>query len=347
MIRTTSRPPTGKCTLSMYMGYLMSSAKSANCTDLAYVMNLSHDSVNRFLLRECYEPEDLFNEAKKLLNIVGGVLHVDDTTLDKPYSQHMDLVGHFWSGKHHKVVKGLNLITLYYTDPQGRGLPVNYRLYDKTEGKTKNDYFCDMLKEVLDWGLKPIASTGDSWYSCKENLKAVKKHQMSFLFAIESNRRVSVKKGTWTQVQQLDVPTQGMMVYLREFGEVKLFRTMLKNQQRHYIVFLNNNDYDAFDENQFQCWHDQHWEIEQYHRMLKQVCNIEKFQVRRQTPIRNHIFAALCSYVQLQQMQFTALITNAYRWQRDLYKDIIASFIGEFMAGKEYFEPQFQKAVNA
>jgi hypothetical protein len=78
----------------------------------------------------------LFNEAKRLLNLVGGTLDVDDSTLDKPHCQHMELVGHFWSGKHHRVVKGLSLITLYYTDPQGRSLPVNYRVYDKAEDKT-------------------------------------------------------------------------------------------------------------------------------------------------------------------------------------------------------------------
>jgi hypothetical protein len=121
----------------MYMGFLMSEPKSSTCTRLSEVMNISHDSVNRFLLRESYEPKDLFNEAKRLLNLVGGTLNVDDSTLDKPYSQRMELVGHFWSGKHHRVVKGLNLITLYYTDPQGRSLPVNYRVYDKAEGKTK------------------------------------------------------------------------------------------------------------------------------------------------------------------------------------------------------------------
>ena len=29
---------------------------------------------------------------------------------------------------------------------------VNYRVYDKSEGKTKNDYFREMLIEVLAWG---------------------------------------------------------------------------------------------------------------------------------------------------------------------------------------------------
>jgi len=111
------------------MGFLMSEPKSTSCTRLSEVMNVSHDSVNRFLLRENYEPKDLFNEAAKLICLTGGTLSVDDTTLYKPYSRHMALVGHFWSGKHHRVVKGLNLITLYYTDMQGIHAPVNYRIY--------------------------------------------------------------------------------------------------------------------------------------------------------------------------------------------------------------------------
>ena len=33
----------------------------------------------------------------------------------------------------------------------------------KTDGKTKNDYFQDMLAEVLAWGLEPAVVTGDAW----------------------------------------------------------------------------------------------------------------------------------------------------------------------------------------
>ncbi|WP_274382490.1 hypothetical protein [Piscirickettsia salmonis] len=37
--------------------------------------------------------------------------------IDKPYSnaEKTDLIGFFYSGKHHCVVKGVNVITLYYT----------------------------------------------------------------------------------------------------------------------------------------------------------------------------------------------------------------------------------------
>lgn len=54
-------------------------------------MSISHDSVNRFLYREAYSPLDLFEEVRGTLNLKGGTLSVDDTVLDKPYSQYMDI----------------------------------------------------------------------------------------------------------------------------------------------------------------------------------------------------------------------------------------------------------------
>ena len=58
-----------------------------------------------------------------------------------------------------------------------------------------------MLAEVLAWGLEPAVVTGDSWYSSKANLKMIKNHHLGFLFALESNRLVSLQKGQWVQVQ--------------------------------------------------------------------------------------------------------------------------------------------------
>jgi hypothetical protein len=348
VIRQTTRPPTGKCTLPIYIGFLMSEPKSSTCTRLSEVLGLSHDSVNRFLLRESYEPKDLFNEAKQFLNLEGGGLAVDDTVLDKPYSTKMALVGYFWSGKHHRAVRGINLVTLYYTDPQGRHLPVNYRIVDKAENKTKHEYFREMLTEVLAWGLRPAFVTADSWYACEQNLKTVKDYGIGFMVAVESNRRVSVKQSTWTQVQQLNVPDEGLSVWLRSFGRVRLFRTRLKNQSRHYVVYLPTPESDRpFTAKQFEALHDQHWNIEQYHRMLKQVCNIERFQVRSKIAICNHIFASLCSFIQLQKMQFSQFIANAYQWSRELYSTVVASFIQTFSPTLDHLNPQLRKTVNA
>ncbi len=73
----------------------------------------------------------------------------------------MAFVGYFWSGKHPRVVKGINLITLCYTDSHGHHQPINDRIYDKTANQTKNDYIQEMLVEVLAWGLEPAFVTGD------------------------------------------------------------------------------------------------------------------------------------------------------------------------------------------
>ncbi|MBW4586363.1 MAG: hypothetical protein KME33_14365 [Aetokthonos hydrillicola CCALA 1050] len=89
--------------------------------------DLSHDSVNRFLLRERYEPRDLFEEIKLCINLVGGTLSGDDTVIDKPHSDPKltELIGYYYSGRHHRKVKGIQLITLYYTDSSGKSVPVN------------------------------------------------------------------------------------------------------------------------------------------------------------------------------------------------------------------------------
>lgn len=326
----------------------MSEPKQANCSRLGEVMSISHDSVNRFLNRESYTGRDLYDEASPALNLKGGTLSVDDSVLDKPYSQYMALVGYFWSGKHHRAVKGINLVTLYYTDIQGKHQPVNFRVVDKAEGKTKNDYFQDMLAEVSEWGIEPAFVTGDSWYSGVDNLKLVKKHQIGLLFALESNRLVSVEKGSWVQVRQLDIPADGLVVWLKNFGYAKLFRTQLKDQLRHYISALPSEEQTAtFDRNAFAEQHARHWQIEQYHRAIKQVCNIERFQVRSKTAIKNHLFAAICGFVQLQKLSFAAVINNCYSMQRNLFKDVIASFIGTFMPNMAHLNPEFQRVVNA
>lgn len=356
MIRTLTRPSTAMCTLPMYIGFLLSEPNATSCLRLGNLLNISHDSVNRFLNRECYSPKDMFDEAKSMLNLVGGVLSVDDSVLDKPYSHYIEYVGYFYSGKHHAVVKGINLITLYYTDAHGNHQPINFRVYDKSENKTKNDYFLDMLAEVLKWGVEPSFVTMDSWYSCIKNLKTIKNHRMGFLVALESNRLVSTEKGAWIQVQALEIADDGVVVWLREFGFVKVFRTHLKNQVRHYAVFLlqdddnENNSDDGlinFKKIDFDNLHDRHWKIEQYHRTIKQVCNIESFQVRNKVAVKNHIFSAICGYVKLQQMRATEMIVNCYRLQRDLFNGVIVEFIKSITPSMGHMNSQYLKAVNA
>jgi hypothetical protein len=78
----------------MYILFLLAEPKHVSCVRLIEVIqDLSHESVNRFLLREQNTPQDLFNEVKDHLILVDGIASVDDSVLDKPYSDPNKVVG--------------------------------------------------------------------------------------------------------------------------------------------------------------------------------------------------------------------------------------------------------------
>lgn len=335
-MRLLTKPSSATCTLNLYTLFLLAEPKYVSCQRLAQIIErLSHDSINRFLVRERYTAADLFAVVKPRIQLQGGSLSGDDTVLDKPYSNpsKTTLIDYFWSGKHKKVVKGINLLTLYYTDPNGVSVPVNYRLNDKREGKTKHDYFREMLSEVIDWGLMPGIITADSWYACVETLTLLKHQEWGFLFAIESNRLVALEHQAYEPVRDLDIPATGRVMHLKQVGRVKVFRTVFKDECRHYIVFLpDSTALESFPESEFKRLHDHHWGIEQFHRAVKQVCNIERFYVRDYHAIHTHIFSALRAFVQLEFKRVAGAILNWYEVKRNLFNPLISAFIQDHLA---------------
>lgn len=331
-MRKKSKLSTAKCNEEIYSAYLMSEPNNASCLRLSEIIpEISHDSINRFLNRERFNGHDLFIEHMNELDLCGGVLSIDDSVLDKLYSnpEHAKLIGYYWSGKHHKPVKGINLISLFYTDVNGKCLPVNYRIYDKAVAKTKNDYFKEMLSEVISWGLKPRIVTGDAWYSGLMNLKHVRKSELDFLFGIEKDRLISLEKGTYIKVEDMpEFPDEGKNVYLKEYGNVRVFRQLFKEAYRYYIIGVANlSDIDQINRSDFKRFHDMHWQIECFHRAIKQVCNIEKFQVRKSHAIRTHVYCALRAFCKLEIMKTKQIINNWYKLKRQLFNHVIADFI--------------------
>lgn len=350
-MRQRSKPSTARCDSTLYTLFLLAEPKYVSCVRLAKILSeLSHDSVNRFLLREHYTPKDLFDEVCGQLILNAGTLSVDDSVEDKPYRDPSKsaFVDYFWSGKHKRSVKGVNLITLYYTDSAGHSYPVNFRIYDKQEGKTKNDYFREMVLEVREWGLSPSWVTGDSWYSSLENLKFLRDQKVSFLFGIANNRKVSIERGTSLPVKDVELPAEGLMVYLKAFGWVKVFCQPFKNEPRYYILYQPALDVlQQTGRETFKAVHDDHWQIECFHRVIKQVCNIERFYVRDEQAIRNHFFCALRAFCQLQTMCINGVINNCYEISRQLFVPVIRQFILEHLAKSALASPHLGCPVNA
>ena len=66
-----------------------------------------------------------------------GVLVIDESTLDNPYSHQIDMVTRHWNGKYHRVVQGINLISTIWTDGTAI-VPAGFRVYyPEKDGKNK------------------------------------------------------------------------------------------------------------------------------------------------------------------------------------------------------------------
>lgn len=164
-----------------YINFLVASPVVLSCTEAARVQPLqphpaAHDALTRLLHRLEPDPTPLWHEAEQHVTRDQGLLVLDDTTLDKPSAQHIALVHRHWSGKHHRVVPGINLITLLWSDGT-YSVPVDYRLYDKpNDGATKHTHFQAMLTTAKARGVQPRVVAFDSWYSSLQSLKAIRSH---------------------------------------------------------------------------------------------------------------------------------------------------------------------------
>jgi hypothetical protein len=331
-MRKTTKPSTAQCNAEKYILFLLLEPKFGGCNRLAEILgDVSHDSINRFLLRERYEPKDLFETAQNIITLEGGILSIDDTVIEKPYSdpKSTKLIGRFWSGKYHKTIIGLNLITLYYSDINGNSVPLNYRIYDREEGKTKNQYFREMMTEIMNWGVKQKIVTGDSWYSGVENLKFLRNQKLGFLFAVKKNITVSSKPQKYCSVEIMEVSDEGIITHFKEFGFIKLFRKVLKkDDSRHYILYLpNSEELGETTRSQFVTIHDTNWGIENFHRAIKQVCEICRFMVRNTNAIKTHIFCSLQAFVKLELMRSEKIIGTWYQVQRNMFTLVIREHI--------------------
>lgn len=257
----------------------------------------SHDAFTRLLSRLEPDPEVLWTEAQTQIDLNRGILVLDDSTLEKPYSPFNALLYRHWSGKQKAVVSGINLITLLWTDGE-RCVPVDYRVFDKDrDGKTKNEHFAEMLLTAFERGFNPQLVCFDSWYSSIENLKLVRAQGWHFLTRLKSNRQIRISNGKLQAVSEAGLcGGGGTLLWLKGFGEIKVFRVRATDGTSEYWA----TSFDKMSEPEREKFALSAWRIEMYHRGLKQQCLIERAPCRRLRPVLNHIGLCIRAFVRLE-----------------------------------------------
>jgi hypothetical protein len=301
-----------RCRDTDYIQYLIASPRTATCTEAARVQPdradaPAHDSFARLLYRLEPDPAALWAEATPLVRRGGGVLVVDDSTLDKPYAEKIELVGWHWSGKHRAVVRGINLISLVWSDGD-RHIPCDYRLYDKArDGLTKNDHFRAMLAAAAARGFRPACLLFDMWYAGLENLKAVRELGWTWLTQLKANRNVNPDGTGLRPVREAAITPTGTVVHLEGYGLVRVFKIVAKDGD---IEYWATNDL-GMDELGRLAHAERAWAIEEYHRGLKQYCGAERSQARGHTAQRNHIGLAIRALLRLEWHRYTTGVSWA------------------------------------
>ena len=306
-----------------YIDFLLATPKAASATEAARVQPQrprcpAHDAFTRLLHRLEPDPQTLWDEAQSQVRLDDGILVLDDSVLDKPYTYQIELVGRHWSGKHHQVVQGIDLVTLLWTDGD-RHVPCDYRIFHKPEGLTKNDHFRAMIQVAQQRGFKPRLVAFDGWYASLENLKLLRQLGWAWLTRLKANRLVNKDRQGQRPLSRTEIAASGTVVWLVGYGLVKVFKIVAPDGD---IAYWASSDL-AMTDLQRQQYAEHSWAIESYHRGIKQCVEVERCQARSAQAQRNHIGLALRAFLRLECYGFfhgvswveakTAIIRDAVR----------------------------------
>lgn len=312
-----------KITAEDYVKFLIASPNNFTCTEAARTQpqetDAAHDAYTRLLQRLPDNTNLLWEESKGLVTF-RGILLFDDSTLDKPFANKMELVSYHWSGNHHRVVKGINVVTALWTNGK-RIIPMDFRVYNKTDGKTKNDHFCEMLRVAKDRRLNPEYIGFDSWYATLDNLKLIRTLGWEWITRFKENRMVNPdgkEKGN-VNISTVEIPESGRILHLRGYGFVKVFKIV---SDKGDIEYWATSDLKMKTE-KCKDLKGKSWKIEEYHRGIKQCCGVENSQLQTAQGQKNHILLSILAFLKLEWQRIkvgiswyeikAAIIRNAVR----------------------------------
>lgn len=307
------------CTKELYSTFLRITSQRYSALSLSEVspIELSHDSISRWLADAHFQPKNIWLEAKAHVLGTTGVLIADDTILNKERSDKIELVRYQYSGTEHDVIKGIGMLNFLWVNSRDEVCPIDVRIYEpKEDGKTKNDHFRELLHLAKEREVKPEAVIADSWYSSLDNLKCIRDMGWNFVMGLRKNRVVN--KGE--KLADLTIPAEGLRIHLRGYGWITVFRFESTERRTDYI---GTNIPDPT-RDQIIALVKKRWEIEVFHRELKQTCGLEHCQARTSRAQRNHIVLSVLTWVKQAALRKQHNI-SFYQQQWNTIKDAIAA----------------------
>ena len=330
--------------LDIYTDYLISSFGLTTGTGLSRVLDgaVSHDQIQRFLGSSAKGGKDLWKVAKPFVRQMqseDGDLIVDDSISEKPFTDENEII--CWHYDHSKGVtlKGINFVSVLY-HAKGVSLPVDYHLIEKTEfyidkktGKekrrspiTKNEVFQQLLRQAVANNIPFRYVLADVWFASAKNMMFIK-HELKhdFIMPAKTNRKVALslddkKQGRYVRVDELELePDTVTTLYLEGVDfPLGLVKQVFTNADGSIgILYLVTSDLKlTYDD--ITTIYQKRWNVETYHKSLKQNASLSKSPTKTVITQSNHVFASMCAFIKLEMLKVSTQM-NHFALKAKLY----------------------------
>ncbi len=338
--------------LELYSDYLLSAFSHTTATGLSRMTDgaVSHDKITRFLSEKELDSRALWRLVKPLVRDLEreeGVLIIDDTIEEKPYTDESELVCWHYDHSKGRNLKGINLLSTLYQVGDA-SIPVAFELVKKTEWvfnekkgrwqrkspQTKNDLYRQMLKVCAKNRIEFRYVLNDVWYASSENMSYIKRElEKEFIMPLKSNRKVALsleekKRGNYEQVGSLELePGTVREVYVEQVGfPLLLVKRVFKNEDgTEGVLYLVSSDV-TLDYERITTIYQRRWKVEEYHKSLKVNASLAKSPTKTVRTQSNHCFASLYAFVKLERMKLATKMNHFALRSRIYLKAVQAAF---------------------
>lgn len=322
--------------LDLYTDYLICQNHHATATGLSDMVDgeFSHDKVSRFLRFQNLDSKFLWSYVKASIRekeSAQGVLLLDDTIEDKPYTDENEINCWHYSHAKGRVVKGINLLTcmVRYDD---FCLPIGFEIINKDivycdvktkkqrrkSSVTKNELFLGLINQAVKNKVLFEFVLADNWFGSKANMAHIHNDlHKSFIIGIKSNRTLALtkndaKSGRFTKVKDLELEEDvAHTVYLKGLDfPVRLLKKVFKNENGSTgVLYLVSNDMTSSAERLYEVYQ-KRWRIEEFHKSVKQNASLAKSPTKIVKTQSNHIVASMIAYCKLEFLKIKTKLNH-------------------------------------
>ncbi len=344
--------------MDLYTDFLICSTSYTTATELSRLSygGISHDQVTRFLSSRDFSSKDLWKMTKKYVRQIespDAVLIIDDTIELKPHTKVNEIVCHHYDHTSGKIVKGINIVNcIYHSDSVS--LPIAYEIVHKPitycdlkshkekqkSEVSKNYLFRQMLAVAIQNQVVFSYVLADIWYAASENMKYIV-HDLDrdFLMSVKRNRLVARTQDEWIHKKFVHIED------LRWQGEPQLVWMKGVNFPliAHKEIFTNKDGstgYIRLVTSDLKCSKDdiekiyqKRWNVETFHKTIKQNASLAKSPTRTIRTQSNHIFMSTMATVKLELLKIKEKCSH-YALKTRLYSNVLKTAFAELQTMK-------------